>query len=198
METQCELIPAELLPDGWAIPGAEAGESTGERIRKHRPELFEATVALLAEGYSMRGTARATKLALGSVRAIARMPEARTAVDAHKERIANNCEDFAVVASERMLEEVDNYSPMQLAIAMGIAAEKSLLMRGQATSIVERRDGARVTSLDELLANMRNVSPAQTGCAGGTAEQKAAPVLGAVDRAASEASVDDASTGVAS
>lgn len=87
---------------------------------------------------------------------------------------------------------------MQLAIAMGIAVEKAQLLDGQATSITEHRDAPkRITSLDDLLDEMKRATP--TGPEAEARGQKAiaAPSGGQViaNPASKDAFVDSESTG---
>lgn len=167
---QAELIPLELLPDTYSRPEDPTGRSTGERVERDRPQLYASIVAALGEGFGIRQSARAFRIHRDTVAAIRDRESAR--IGPLKQATARNLRRFAAIASERMLEEVDTLSPLQLAIATGIAIDKSQLLEGQATSITEHRSAdKRIEDLDTVIAELEEPVPA-TGLPGGTGGQK--------------------------
>lgn len=197
--SQLELIPSELLPDNYRVPDDPTGRSTGERIKRDRPDIYEAVLMAGAEGMGIRQTARALNIHRDTVAAIFEREPDR--IGTLKERTVRNLDRFITVASERMLEEVDDYSLAQLGIGMGIAVDKRQLLSGQVTSITEHRDGAkRISNLDDLLEEMKRATP--TGPEAEARGQKAiAAQIGGQEIAnptLKGASVDSESTGVTS
>jgi hypothetical protein len=173
--SQLELIPTELLPDGYRVPDDPSGRSTGERVLRDRPALYEAIVRALGEGMGIRQTARALEVHTDTVAAIRDREEHR--VGTLKKATASNLRRFAAVASERLLEEVDKLAPLQLAIATGIAIDKSQLLDGS----------KRIEDLDALEAEL--VQAETTVSSGGTGGQKSLAAAGS-DIGMSEARIE--------
>lgn len=191
---QLELIPSELLPDNYRVPDDPTGRSTGERVLRDRPALYESIVRALGEGMGIRQTARALDVHTDTVAAIRDRESHR--VGTLKQVTASNLRRFAAVASERLLEEVDKLAPLQLAIATGIAIDKSQLLEGQATSITEHRDtDKRIEDLDAIEAEL---TQAEITVSGGSARGQNSLTPGMIGDAQAvariESSVDVGST----
>ena len=71
------------------------------------------------------------------------------------------------LAVDRVIAKVGEASPYQAAIIAGIATEKALLLRGEATSITETRDDGRLAAFAAAYSKRRpvNVTPTATDAA---------------------------------
>ncbi len=132
------LFSAEVLD---ALASAEArGEFTGERLFSQRPDIYRAVVELLGQGVGVRQIARTLRVSHNTIAAV-RHREGAT-VDTLKEQTIATLARFVGAASERLLEEVQTIKLESLPVALGIAAEKLLLLSGQATQRIAHVDEA--------------------------------------------------------
>jgi hypothetical protein len=132
------LFSAEVLD---ALASAEArGEFTGERLFSQRPDIYRAVVELLGQGVGVRQIARTLRVSHNTIAAV-RHREGAT-VDTLKEQTIQTLARFVGAASERLLEEVQTIKLESLPVALGIAAEKLLLLSGQATQRIAHVDEA--------------------------------------------------------
>jgi hypothetical protein len=123
-------MPAELFAEDEA-----KGTFTGERLFKQDPEKYHMIVSGLAEGMGIRQLARAFHVSPGTIQAV--RDREQFSIGTEKERIATNLRNFSRVASERLIEEVDNIPLQSLPVAIGISVEKFQLLEGQATARTE-------------------------------------------------------------
>lgn len=124
-----------------ALASAEArGEFTGERLFSQRPDIYRAVVELLGQGVGVRQIARTLRVSHNTIAAV-RHREGAT-VDTLKEQTIATLARFVGAASERLLEEVQTIKLESLPVALGIAAEKLLLLSGQATQRIAHVDEA--------------------------------------------------------
>ncbi len=124
-----------------ALASAEArGEFTGERLFSQRPDIYRAVVELLGQGVGVRQIARTLRVSHNTIAAV-RHREGQT-VDTLKEQTIATLARFVGAASERLLEEVQTIKLESLPVALGIAAEKLLLLSGQATQRIAHVDEA--------------------------------------------------------
>jgi hypothetical protein len=132
------LFSAEVLD---ALASAEArGEFTGERLFSQRPDIYRAVVELLGQGVGVRQISRTLRVSHNTIAAV-RHREGQT-VDTLKEQTIATLARFVGAASERLLEEVQTIKLESLPVALGIAAEKLLLLSGQATQRIAHVDEA--------------------------------------------------------
>jgi hypothetical protein len=132
------LFSEEVLD---ALASAEArGEFTGERLFSQRPDIYRAVVELLGQGVGVRQIARTLRVSHNTIAAV-RHREGAT-VDTLKEATIQTLARFVGAASERLLEEVQTIKLESLPVALGIAAEKLLLLSGQATQRIAHVDEA--------------------------------------------------------
>ncbi len=132
------LFSEEVLD---ALASAEArGEFTGERLFSQRPDIYRAVVELLGQGVGVRQIARTLRVSHNTIAAV-RHREGQT-VDTLKEQTIATLARFVGAASERLLEEVQSIKLESLPVALGIAAEKLLLLSGQATQRIAHVDEA--------------------------------------------------------
>ena len=173
MEEQQELIPAELLPDGFGSIEDPKGIFTGERVLKRTPAKYAQVVQAMAEGFSVRGTARAMGMHQATVAAI--RDRAGESIDAVKKHTARTLSRFCQIAAERLLEESDDIAIDKLPIAMGIAAEKAELLGGRPTAIIGHQDSRRIGDVGSILdaIDVEVVEETESmGLEGGRVEQK--------------------------
>lgn len=109
------------------------GEFTGERLHARDPDRYRAIVAALAEGIGTRAIARAYKVSPHTVRAIRAREAGPIATD--KKGISDRLRQFARMASDRLVEEIDDIPVDKLPLAAGIIIDKMQLLDGEATSI---------------------------------------------------------------
>jgi hypothetical protein len=132
------LFSQEVLD---ALASAEArGEFTGERLFSQRPDIYRAVVELLGQGVGVRQISRTLRVSHNTIAAV-RHREGAT-VDTLKEQTIATLARFVGAASERLLEEVQTIKLESLPVALGIAAEKLLLLSGQATQRIAHVDEA--------------------------------------------------------
>lgn len=109
------------------------GEFTGERLHAADPEKYRAIVAALAEGMGLRAISRAYRVSVNSVRAI-KVRETGP-IDTEKKEISLRLRQFVAMASDRLVEEVDEIPVDKLPLATAIVIDKIQLLDGEATSI---------------------------------------------------------------
>ena len=159
---------------------AEAGEFTGERLFRDRPEVYEEIIRLYAEKQGIRMIARICKVSVNTVYAVLEREPA--AVETAKKRIINNLRKAAEIGSERMPEVMQELAADKLAVPLAITLDKLQLLTGEPTARVEkveiRPDQVRMFLEQlpvieaELIEDDRS-----TGIGGETDGQKAPPAL---------------------
>lgn len=137
-----QLLPMELPPAAAAALDAEEahGNFTGDRLFSQDPDRYRACVEMLGRMAPVSMIAKVLRVSPNTVRAV-REREGET-IDDLKKRTVAHLAKFVGIAAERFAEEADSIDIEKLAIPMGIATEKLLLLTGQATSRVERIDAA--------------------------------------------------------
>ena len=159
---------------------AEAGEFTGERLFRDRPEVYQEIIRLYAEKQGIRMIARICKVSVNTVYAVLEREPA--AVETAKKRIINNLRKAAEIGSERMPEVMQELAADKLAVPLAITLDKLQLLTGEPTARVEkveiRPDQVRMFLEQlpvieaELIEDDRS-----TGIGGETDGQKAPPAL---------------------
>ena len=159
---------------------AEAGEFTGERLFRDRPEVYQEVIRLYAEKQGIRMIARICKVSVNTVYAVLEREPA--AVETAKKRIINNLRKAAEIGSERMPEVMQELAADKLAVPLAITLDKLQLLTGEPTARVEkveiRPDQVRMflEQLPVIEAELIE-DDCSTGIGGETDGQKAPPVL---------------------
>lgn len=128
------------------------GVYSAVEFERREPEKFALCVRALALGYKVDAIRRALGVAWETVRAV--RDRKGTEIREVKKALAGLCFGIA----ERGLEELmaDDKRMARLdAVQIGILIDKGLLLTGEATSIVERREG--LPALEGLMASLREV-----------------------------------------
>jgi hypothetical protein len=187
------LFSEEVLD---ALASAEArGDFTGERLFSQRPDIYRAVVELLGQGVGVRQIARTLRVSHNTIAAV-RHREGQT-VDTLKEQTIATLARFVGAASERLLEEVQTIKLESLPVALGIAAEKLLLLSGQATQRIAHVDEApqvpafaawlQEKKADAVEIESETVSMGFSGPERGQRASAAAEALGGSERAETDA-----------
>jgi hypothetical protein len=139
------LIPADnqlaLIEDDVTVEASEKarGVFNGTLLQKSNPEKYKQIVDMLAHGSSYRDIAKLTKTSRNLIRVIAASGE----IEPHRQRVAGKLRVVAELSAERMVEILEDDDKMQdvslrdLSIALGVAADKSQVLSGGATAIVQ-------------------------------------------------------------
>jgi hypothetical protein len=112
---------------------------TGENVRQRDPVRYQKIVDMLAQGCSFRHVAEMFRCSRNLVTAIAKSG----AVEPHKQRIASKLRIVTEVCTERIMERImddkqaEEVSLRDLSIALGVAADKSQVLSGGASQIIQ-------------------------------------------------------------
>jgi hypothetical protein len=107
----------------------------------------------LAEGLGLRAIARAYKVSVNTVRGI--MVRETGPIDTDKKGISLSLRQFARLAVDRMIEEVDLIPIDKLPIAAAIAVDKFQVLDGEATVITgSSADRIKVDRFNDLIASL--------------------------------------------
>lgn len=137
------------LVDGLLTVGKK--EYTGRSIANDvaRAEVVD---RLLALGVGKAKIAQAVGASINTIIAYAsNHPEK---VEAAKKRLAPKLALMVDVLADRVIELLPAMKPGEASMAFGILFDKLQLVEGRATSIVERRDGARITDFSSLISGL--------------------------------------------
>lgn len=152
-------LPAEELPltldDVLADPALDGVEwrlHSAKYIKERNPRLYSAIVLARKYEIPVEVIAKDLNVSENTVRAVEF--QNLTVVEESKKSILNNLRKFVHGATLIMAENADRMDINKLPIAMGIAAEKMLLLEGQATARVEHVAGPRV---DDLANEIRDL-----------------------------------------
>ena len=149
---QDELFPLSEIVEGALVPAevAEALESdeargryTAARLKKKKPELFEAVKALLAAGLPHSDIARTCSLSFYTVVAVAELCATDIAVE--KEKLSKKMFINSELMQGKILEAVNNLDVSepttaniyQLALSSSVLADKANLFSGGATARIK-------------------------------------------------------------
>lgn len=163
---------------------AQAGEFTGERLHRDRPEIYQAIVRMTAEGLSISATARALRVSRNTVCAV-REREA-VPIEQEKKEVLNLLRKGMRLGAERTLELLpETKSAKDAALVTAIMADKHQLLSGEATSRIERVE-ARPDQVRQYLDSLPVIEAEivdgeiATGIAGQIAGQKGTDAPAAV------------------
>lgn len=144
------------------------------RRRYSDVEQGEALAALTANGGNVLRTAAVTGIPETTLRQWARgvcRPLPAELREQKKSELAERFEAMAFAAVEVVADKLEQLQPYQAALVAGICTDKALLLRGEATSIHETRDDARLEEFHRLYGRLRAARPLAP-----THEQDGAPV----------------------
>ena len=160
MHSEAQLIQPDLV-DVPALPpelfrAEEAqGTYTAERFRARRPEAFSVCIALLGSGLGINRIAQL--LAVSDHTVLAVRDGSLSEVARARAEDSRACATTARRLLDRIRERVDDEEQMadegikDMTIALGILEEKSLLLGGEATQIVDVRHAAPISDLNSFV-----------------------------------------------
>ena len=139
---QLRLLPDDVTDEMLSKAEASQGICTGDRLKNYDAPRYELVCSLLADGsLSQRQISRITGISRNLVAGIVKSQTSD--IEPLKARIAGQSRNLAQLCIERATEMVlDDRAKIglrDLMIAAGVAADKSLVLAGQASSIVEFR-----------------------------------------------------------
>lgn len=155
------------------------GHFTGERLKKQRPQIYDAIVKCLAEGMGILRIAAAFNVSNNTVTAV-RDAEGLS-ISNEKRQVSRNLRDFAKLGSERLVDEVANIPVAQLPIAIAVAIDKMQVLDGEPNRILETREKVRsIEDINAWIDTIENVTPEaqEMGFAGGDGVAKGVAIEG--------------------
>ncbi len=111
------------------------GKYTGDRFFSQRQADYAEVVRLLADGMSVRKVAERVGVSVNTVQAVRRREG--VAVDTMRGKTVAALSEFVADSAERLRDEGHEIDIEKLAVPLGIATEKLLLLTGGATQRVE-------------------------------------------------------------
>ena len=174
------LTSAEMSADFFA--GAEQkGTFTGERLFARQPRLYHAVKSLLAERIGVDRIAGIMGVSVHTVLAV--RDRERGPIAVQKEELAGTFLQAARLAAESVLDDLADpvkrakIPALQKAMIAGIATEKSLLLRGEATMRMDIE--IKVPEHDAFNTYVEGLRTCLPGESGGTKGGAVAAVPGA-------------------
>jgi hypothetical protein len=151
--------------DGILVPvDQEKGVSSGERLKRQNPRIYDLVINGLAEGMGIRALARATGVHHRTIAAIRDGDgDHQTAIDTAKERTSRNLAEFIDYTSERLVEEADNIAIGSAAISLGIAIDKLRDLQGAPTAIIRHEIGVNHEQILDYYERMKRIQPVVGG-----------------------------------
>ena len=139
---QLRLLPDEVTDVMLSKAEAQQGICTGDGLKCYDSARYELVCQLLAEGsLSQRQVSRIAGVSRNLVSGMVKSQVAD--IEPLKQRIAGQARNLAQLcidrATEMVLDDRSKITLRDLMIAAGVAADKSLVLSGQASSIVEFR-----------------------------------------------------------
>jgi transcriptional regulator with XRE-family HTH domain len=183
---QLRLLPDTVTDEMLSKREISQGVCTGDQLKHSDPALYETVINLLADGsLSQRQISRLTGVSRNLIAGILRSQTSD--IEPLKQRIAAGARTLAQLcierATEMVLDDHAKHNLRDLMIAAGVAADKSLVLAGQASSIVEFR-GADPSD-DEFAQALRKARRVdcvdvgeEMGLIGEDSAAKGGPVLG--------------------
>lgn len=196
-KAQPELLPTTAA-DSFFGELENKGEFTGERLFQQRPDTYKAIVVLLGQKLGVIRIGKLLGVSPNTVMAV-RDREGAT-VDIVKEHLARVAHAGATLASEGMLEALNNILQhpdclavkdlKDLAVVYGILVQNAQLLSGQPTARLEVSTKPEHDDWNAYVASLKSAHPAEThlegeksggkeGAAGATGATGAAGVSGA-------------------
>jgi hypothetical protein len=185
-DTDSKLLPPIEQP---ALPGLPApsffaeleskGEFTGDRLFQQRPDTYKAVVVLLGQGLGVIRIGKLLSVSPNTVLAVRKREGA--SIDVVKQHLAAVAHDGAALASEAIVEALNNIAPnaknlgvkelKELAVVYGILVQNGQLLAGQPTARLELSEAQKPQHEDfnRYLASLPTIDIAEadsTGLAG--------------------------------
>jgi hypothetical protein len=158
---QMQLLPESITEDMLSRREIEQGICSGDKLKHYDPATYERVINLLADGtLSQRTISRLCGVSRNLVSGVARSQHAD--IEPVKQRIASKARNLADLCIERAEEIVrDDSSKIglkDLLIGAAVMVDKSLVLSGQASSIVEFRQADPAgDEFDRALSRARRV-----------------------------------------
>ena len=119
------------------------------KVPKERKDKAE---ALLRQGVRILDIAKETKMSPNNVMAVKRlMPESIGLQDEFKATTVRNLKAFVQMASQKLVDELDQLHVSQIPIAMGISIDKIQTLQDQPQSVIEHRFSISHDTINKLL-----------------------------------------------
>ncbi len=136
-------------------PGIRKLNRTAERLFKNRPDTYKAIVSGLADGTTIRKLCNEHEVSPNTVMAIKKR-EGET-LDDIKNYMAELWGTVGTTGLEALIEAIQQgkLPATSLPASNGIATEKLLLLSGQATSVVEHRQGLKPKDAIQMMRDMK-------------------------------------------
>ena len=137
------------------------GVSTGERLIRDRPDVYQAIVYLLGQGTGIREIKRITGVHHRTIEAV--MVREGQTIDTARKELGARALRVAAMGVERLEEIIadGNIKPGELSMAVGILTDKAQLLTGGVTSRVEKVESAQVAAGLEALLEALPVADAE-------------------------------------
>jgi hypothetical protein len=135
-----------------AAGGSARGNYTAERFREREPKRYALIVSGLAQGYSKQALARAIGVAWETVRAVEKV-EASKSILEEKKGFADGLADVIELGIDGL--KVKARDGKLSALDVAVLTDKFLVLRGEASSIVESRgEDPAVAAYREFMRQM--------------------------------------------
>jgi len=153
---QLQLLPETVTDDMLSAAEIKQGVCTGSKLKHYDPDKYAEVCYLLADGsLSQRQISRLTGISRNLIAGIVKTQVAD--IEPLKQRLAGGSRNLAQLCIERatelVLDDGAKISLKDLMIGAGVMIDKSQVLSGQATSIIEFRPHDPGT--DEFEAAMR-------------------------------------------
>lgn len=140
---------------------AFTGVSTGERLIRDRPDVYQSIVYLLSQGTGIREIKRITGVHHRTIEAV--MVREGQTIDTARKELGARALRVAAMGVERLEEIIadGNIKPGELSMAVGILTDKAQLLTGGVTSRVEKIESAQVAAGLEAMLEALPVADAE-------------------------------------
>jgi len=140
---------------------AFTGVSTGERLFRDRPDVYQSIVYLLSQGTGIREIKRITGVHHRTIEAV--MVREGQTIDTARKELGARALRVAAMGVERLEEIIadGNIKPGELSMAVGILTDKAQLLTGGVTSRVEKIESAQVAAGLEAMLEALPVADAE-------------------------------------
>lgn len=136
------MAKKEIIP-----PGID--KSSPAALREYRPTTYARIIQSLSEGVGIRKIAKACGIGTALVYEVAR--EEKLVIQGKKAELAGKLHQIAAKSATLVYEDLDQCSPRDASIIMGISIEKALLLEGEPGQIVEHRVVTAPRALTEVM-----------------------------------------------
>jgi hypothetical protein len=145
------------------------GVSTGERLFKFYPKVYQSIVYLLSQGTGIREIKRITGVHHRTIEAVG-IREGQT-IDTARRELGARALRVASMGVERLEEIVSSDFTVkagELAMVVGVLTDKAQLLTGGVTQRVERVDSVQIAAgLEKMLSELPLAEAREIGCGSG-------------------------------